>query len=196
MSPEFHLKSKSDMQIVKIPKSFISFLKVSIEIEYEIFPNINVDLKHNPRNYEKLKIFSKEQFEYKTIISIGKVRIPGKITIYDFGVERISLKSQLSIKTFSEECKLKGTIKTGAILQRRKAVHNIKSEILRAKDSCRMNMRWEGSNIISMTFSFKLKFDWNNNEKINSSLKTNRVFYPKQSNLTSTSIADWLSSKK
>lgn len=151
------MKIESNLNFNKNSLSNIFHFRLILSISYEIYPNLIANLKKiNPNLINKT--IMDDKFEFNANYLIGDIEIHGKIILYDFGVESITIFSNNGVKFDSKNCHLNGIIQTGLVVNE-KNINNIKSSIKRSHKSCKMDADWYGYGQIKIKFTFKFKFE-------------------------------------
>lgn len=192
MKPKLDLQLSSNFYMKKLPGSFINELKLDINVNYVINPQLSLQIHRPIENFESNNNFqfSKLKYEFETEILIANVvRIPGKISIFDFQVESLKIQSNSNLDTKTESCHLKGKIETGFMLLNEIIIHNSGEGITKRTDSsCKMTINYSKFSYVKLKFSFKIEMVWDRRmEIIYSSIVTPPSNIP---------ISQWLTSKK
>lgn len=191
MNPKFKFKINSSLDISKSDRNEIDFLRTTIIVDYEIFPNLLTTLKNMDSVYQRNKLL-KDTISFGTNFNIGGIIIPGKITFFYFRIEMKQIISNNKININSNSCCLKGKIKTGLVVLKGKIINNIKSGITRENSSCHLEIDWHGKTTIEIQFSFLLKFELDKNEERSLKKPFRKLVQKRKKDL---SIEFWLSCK-
>lgn len=154
---------KSSLDVLKSARNEINFFRITIKIDYEIFPKLLANLKYLNSVHQKNKPL-KGTFVFHTNFNIHGIIIPGKITFSNFHIELKHIISNNKINLNSKSCSLKGNIKTGLVVLNGKIINNINNGFTREHTSCSLDIEWHGKMTIEIQFSFMFKFELDKNE--------------------------------
>lgn len=167
ISPKFNFNLSSTLYLKNWNKIGLNHLKLDLSLDYDIQTKLFIQIKSKIDNYLIKNILSKDSFQFQTEFQVSDVmKIPGKITILDFGIESLEIRSRSSISGSTDSCSLKGKIDTSLIFSQGKKIYNGVQRIIKKQSFCKMKLSWSRYSDITISFQFTVNFELDKRNEI------------------------------